>query len=196
MNQNARGTHMLNSKNQKTKKKVYVLLTRFPDTGSKWIQALTGFFYTHASIGLQEDMNTFYSFVTKGFIVEDISRYNKPDRAPFPCQLYELEVSEKVYESVKRIIQYYVRKKEQMKYTKFGLVMSLLRIPVKRRHKFICSQFVAHVLKRAKAANLKKFTVLYLPGDFKKLSEMKLIFEGNLQSFITYFGIEPKPCFA
>ena len=108
MNQNARGTHMFNQKNQKTKKKVYVLLTRFPDTGSKWIQALTGFFYTHASIGLQEDMNTFYSFVTKGFIVEDISRYNKPDRDPFPCQLYELEVSEKVYESVKRIIQYYI----------------------------------------------------------------------------------------
>lgn len=196
MKQNARGTHMLNSKNQKTKKKVYVLLTRFPDTGSKWIQALTGFYYTHASIGLEEDMNTFYSFVTKGFIVEDINRYVKPDRAPFPCQVYELEVSEKVYESVKRIIQYYVRKKKELAYTKVGLVFSLMRIPFKRKHKFICSQFVAHVLKRAKAAKLRKFSVLYLPGDLKKLSELKLVFEGNLQSFITHFGVQAKPCFA
>ena len=169
MDQNLKGTHVMKQKN---KKKVYVLLTRFPDTGSKWIQAFTGFYYTHASIGLEEDMNTFYSFVTKGFIVEDINRY------------------------VKRIIQYYVRKKEELAYTKVGLVFSLMRIPFKRKHKFICSQFVAHVLKRAKAAKLKKFSVLYLPGDLKKLTELKLVFEGNLQSFITHFGIQPKPCFA
>ena len=182
---------------KKDKKKIYVLLTRFPDNGSKWIQALTGSFYTHASVGLEEDMNSFYSFKVKGFTVEDIHRYvRKPGREPFPCQVYELEVSEKVYQSAKRIINYYIRRKEEMSYTRFGLVMRLLRIPVKRKDKFICSQFVAHVLKRAKAANLKKFTVLYLPGDFRKLSEMKLVFEGNLQSFITYFGIEPRPCLA
>ena len=60
------------------KRKIYLLLIRFPDTGSKLIHALTGFGYTHASVGLDEDLNTFYSFVVKGFIVEDISRYNKP----------------------------------------------------------------------------------------------------------------------
>lgn len=177
---------------QKNKKKVYVLLTRFPDTGSKWIQALTGSYYTHASIGLEEDMNTFYSFVVKGFIVEDIQRYNKPDRAPFPCQVYELEVSESVYDSAKRIIQHYINKKDKFSYTKIGLLFSLMRIPYKRKHKYICSQFVAEVLERAQAAKLKKHTVLYLPGDFKKLSELKLVFEGNLQSFITHFGVERK----
>ena len=179
---------------RKNKQKVYVLLTRFPDRGSKWIQALSGSYYTHASIGLEEDMNTFYSFVVKGFIVEDIHRYIKPDRAPFPCQVYELEVSEKVYAAVKRVIRYYIRRKQKLSYTRLGIVLSLLRIPFKRKDKYMCSHFVAEVLKRAKAARLKKFTVLYLPGDFKKLSEMKLVFEGNLQTFITYFGIEPKPC--
>lgn len=179
---------------ENNKRKVYVLLTRFPDNGAKVIQAMTGSFYSHASIGLEEDMNTFYSFVVKGFIVEDITRYIKPDREPFPCQLYELEVSEKVYRAVKRIIQFYVRRKQELSYTKLGVVLSLLRIPFKRKNKYICSQFVAEVLKRAKAANLKKFTVLYLPGDFKKLKEMKLVFEGNLQSFITHFEI--KPCMA
>lgn len=191
MSQNSRGNSVMKENN---KRKVYVLLTRFPDNGAKVIQAMTGSFYSHASIGLEEDMNTFYSFVVKGFIVEDITRYIKPDREPFPCQLYELEVSEKVYRAVKRIIQFYVRRKQELSYTKLGVVLSLLRIPFKRKNKYICSQFVAEVLKRAKAANLKKFTVLYLPGDFKKLKEMKLVFEGNLQSFITHFEI--KPCMA
>lgn len=55
-------------------KKIYILFTRFPDNGSKVIEALTGCYYPHASIGLEEDWNTFYSFVTKGFIVEKITR--------------------------------------------------------------------------------------------------------------------------
>lgn len=177
-------------------KKIYVLLTRFPDNGSKVIQAMTGSFYTHASIGLEEDMNTFYSFVVKGFIIEEITRYIKPDRTPFPCQVYEIAVSEKVYKSVKRIIQFYVNRRHKLSYSRVGLVFGLLRIPFKRKNNYFCSQFVAEVLKRAKAAKLKKFTVLYMPGDFKKLSEMKLVFEGNLQGFITHFGIQKQPCLA
>lgn len=58
------------SDRQQNTRKVYVLLTRFPDNGSKTIGFYTNFYYTHASIGLDEDMDTFYSFVKKGFFVE------------------------------------------------------------------------------------------------------------------------------
>ena len=47
------------------KRKLYVLLTRFPGRAAIAIQAFTGCYYTHASIGLEEDMNTFYSIVGK-----------------------------------------------------------------------------------------------------------------------------------
>ena len=181
----------------KNKKKVFILLTRFPDNGAKVIQAMTGSYYSHASIGLGEDnMNTFYSFVVKGFIVEELTRYIKPEREPFPCQLYEMEVSERVYNAVRRILNKFKRRKHDKFYKRFGLVMILLRIPFKRKNGYFCSQFVAEVLKKAKAARLKKFTVFYMPGDFKKLTEMKLVFEGNLQSLIHHFNIQPKPCLA
>ena len=178
--------HRTKHKEQK-KRKLYILLTRFPDNGSKAIQALTGFYYTHASIGLEEDMNTFYSFVVKGFIVEEISRYLRPDRAPFPCQLYELEVSEKVYNSVKKILSSYIERKKHLRYTKLGLVFCLLRIPYKKDHHYFCSQFVADVLKQAKANRLKKNSALYLPKDFKNLPGIRLHFQGNLQSMLNYF---------
>jgi len=185
------------NKGMKATKKVFVLLTRFPDNGAKVIQAMTGSYYSHASIGLGEDnMNTFYSFVVKGFIVEELTRYLKPERDPFPCQLYEIEVPERVYNAVRRILNRFKRQKHEKFYTRLGLVLSLLRIPFKRKNGYFCSQFVAEVLKRAKAAKLKKFTVFYMPGDFKKLTEVKLIFEGNLQSLIHHFGIEMQPCLA
>jgi hypothetical protein len=63
---------------------------------SKMVQFFTRCYYTHASIGLEEDMNTFCSFVIKGFRVEKITRYEKPDRESFPCMLYEMEVSDEV----------------------------------------------------------------------------------------------------
>lgn len=176
-----------NKRKEHTKRKLYILLTRFPDNGSKAIQAMTGFYYTHASIGLEEDMNIFYSFVTKGFIVEEIPRYLRPDRAPFPCQIYELKVSEKVYNSVKKILSSYIERKSHLRYTKLGLVFCLLRIPYKKKHHYFCSQFVADVLKQAKATRLQKSSALYLPGDFKNLPGIRLHFQGNLQSMLNHF---------
>lgn len=172
-------------------KKVYVLLTRFPDNGAKIIEAMTGCCYSHTSIGLSEDMNTFYSFVVKGFIVEKITRYIKPEREPFPCQLYEIDVSEQEYKNVKRILKFYVRYKDKMSYSRISLVTSLLGIPFRKKYAYICSQFVAEVLQRANIMSLKKASNLYKPGDFRKLTEMKLVFEGNLLSMIKHFGIQP-----
>lgn len=170
---------------------LFILLTRFPDMGSKAIEAITGFYYTHASIGLEEDMNTFYSFVCKGFIIEKITRYVKPDREPYPCQLYKLEVSEKVYNSVKMLLELFVRNKCNMHYTRLGVALSLLKIPYKRKYHYFCSQFVADILKHGQAAKLKKDSTLYLPGDLKSLPEVQLNFQGNLQSMIKHFGISP-----
>ncbi len=173
------------------KRKLLVLLTRFPDKGSDVIEFMTGCNFTHASIGLEEDLNTFYTFVTKGFFVEKITRYIKPDRAPFPCQLYEIEVNEKVYNSTKKLLKSFVDNKRELFYSKLGLVLSLLKIPYKRRNFYFCSHFVADVLKRTDAAKLKKDSALYLPGDLRKLPEMKLNFQGNLESMINYLGILP-----
>ena len=57
-------------------RKITILLTQYPTAMASVLQWLTDFPYTHTSIGLEEDRNTFYSFVKKGFIVEKITRYN------------------------------------------------------------------------------------------------------------------------
>ena len=172
-------------------RKIFVLLTRFPDNGSKVIEAMTGFYYTHASIGLDEDMNTFYSFVRKGFIVEKVTRYIRPDREPFPCRLYEIEVSQKVYDSVKKILQLFTEYKGDLRYSRIGIAAVLLQIPFRQKYHYVCSQFVAEVLKHAQVVQLRKDSALYRPGDLSNHSEMRLVFEGNLQSMINHFKIQP-----
>ena len=170
-------------------RKLYILLTRFPGKAAIAIHAMTGCYYTHASIGLEEDMNTFYSVVGKGMIVEKITRYVRPDRDPFPCQLYELEVSEKTYQLVKRQLEVCVENKNSIQYSKLGVVLCLLRIPFRRKYHYFCSQFVAEILKNAQAAQLKKDATLYHPGDFRKMPGMRLHFQGNLRGFMGQFAI-------
>lgn len=173
-------------------KKIYLLLTRFPDNGSKAIGLLTGGYYVHASIGLEADLNTFYSFVAKGFIVEKIARYIKPDRPSFPCQLYELEVSEVVYCRLKEILACFIEFAGLLHYTKFGLALSLLRIPYKRdRFGFFCTQFVADVLQYSGAVKLKHKSIHYFAEDLKRLPGMRLNYQGSLRTMIDHFGLNP-----
>ena len=172
------------------KKKLYLLLTRFPDRGTKWIRLFRNGYYPHASIGLEEDLNTFYSFVFKGFIVEKITRYVKPEQEPFPCQLYTLEVPEAVYRRVKDTLEYFVLAKEILHYTKTGLVLSLLRIPYKRpTFGFFCTQFVAELLHQCGAVTLKRRSTRYFAEDLRKLPGMKLHFQGNMAQMIRRFDL-------
>lgn len=172
------------------KKKIYILLTRFPDNGSKVIGFLTNSFYTHASIGLEEDMNTFYSFVTKGFMIEKITKYVRPDREPYPCRLYEMEVSPQKYEAIKYTINGFIARKNIYRYSVLGVILGLFHIPVIQKHHYFCSQFVAEVLGNTDAVHLEKSSALYYPCDLIKLPNKAKIFEGDLQSFLRRFVLQ------
>ncbi|MBQ7875635.1 MAG: hypothetical protein IJ306_10875 [Oscillospiraceae bacterium] len=141
---------------------------------------LTRCYYTHASIGLEEDMNTFYSFVYKGFIVEKIDRYLKPGREPFPCQLYELEVSRKRYNLIKSFVGFFAENKSEMRYSPWGVFFSLLHIPYKKEGRYFCSQFVAEALKYTGTVKLKKGCRFFFPRDFKKIEGIRLRYHGSL----------------
>lgn len=172
-------------------RKLFILLTQFPGLDAKAMRCWTRFPYTHASIGLEEDLNTFYSFVVKGFIVEDISRYNKPGRPPFPCVLYELEVPAAVYEKAKQIIQKFISNRSSLHYSYLGLFLSLIQIPTRRNRHYFCSHFVAELLHRCNAARLKKRSTLYLPKDLQRMNGLKMVFQGDLLRMSKQFRTQP-----
>lgn len=178
---------------QNKKRKIYLLLTKFPDAGTKFIKAVTGLEYPHASIGLDEDMNTFYSFVYKGFIVEKINRYVKPGKEDIPCKLYEMNVSEETYLKIKKTLEYFIEFKEFFYYSITSLVLSILRLPYKRsRFGFFCSQFVAYILQKSKANNEIKCVNHYFSNNLSRVSGMHLKYKGNLKSMMDKY----LPCLA
>ena len=182
----------ITKKEEHKKRKIYLLLTRFPDTGTRIIKLITGLKYPHASIGLEEDMNKFYSFVTKGFIEEDINRYTKPGRKAIPCQLYEMYVSEETYSKIKKAIEYFIEFKELFYYSRTSVTLSLLKLPYKSsRFGFFCSQFVAYILQKGQANEEIKSVNKYFSDDLSCISGMRLKYQGSLRSMFERFCVLP-----
>lgn len=168
-------------------RKVYILLTGLPDTTSRLIKLFTWCRYSHASLGLEEDRNTFYSFVGKGYIIEKITRYLRPGRAPFPCVLYELEVPAPVYAQIAETVRAFAARKSELSYTLLGAILCVARLGYWRRDHYFCSQFVAQTLFDSGAVHLVKSSALYLPRDLTKLQGVRESYRGDLLGLVQHF---------
>ena len=172
-----------------TTKRIYLLMVRYPGPFADAMVHCTRYGYTHVTIGLEEDLNTFYSFMRKGYVVEKVTRYLKPGRDPFPCALYEIPVSPKVYHRVKKLIESYTARKKFLKYTHFSLFWCFLRIPWKLTDRYFCTMFVAEVLEKANVLELPRHHCTMLPKDFHNLKETNLVFSGNIQTMVDHYRL-------
>lgn len=148
---------------------VSALFTRGSGMTSTVIYWLTGRQYTHASIGLGEQTECFYSFDFRGFRTEHpVHRRLKNGRKESLC--YQFLISKEEYEELKNVIDGYLREKEKYHYSFIGAVFCVLHIylPVKQGRHYFCSEFVAEQLRKMKSMNLKKVPGMYLPGGLAK----------------------------
>ena len=159
---------------------IRILLSRFSDPLSTLLSVLTLFHYTHASIGLGEEGDVFYSFVFQGFVTERLGRWAQGQGAPRSCAPYEVPVPEAAYQKAKAVLEDMARRREDYRYDPFGLVLSILRIPHAVRGRFFCSQFVAYVLGESRAFRLEKSCSLYFPRDLSRLPGLRLVFQGEV----------------
>lgn len=147
-------------------KKVTVLLTTYSDWVSKLVGICSGRGYMHASIGLEDEPNTFYSFNYRGFCVETLEKHRR--RGVRQSVGYELSVSDAAYESLHRQVDGFKSHTSDFEYTRLGVVFCLLGIPFRWKRHYFCSQFVAEMLKKSEAFHLRKSAELYMPNAFCK----------------------------
>lgn len=170
-------------------KSVYVLLTRTKTLPARFIHKMTGDAFTHASIALDKDLNELYSFARRsmrfpliaGLIQEDIYTGIFAQNLDASCILYEIKVSDIVYNSIKFRIEYMMEHYELYRYNFLGLAMNFFGIPYQRRYHFLCSQFVAYVLDRYGVIKFQKNINLIKPVDFCHQPELNEVYRGKLR---------------
>lgn len=174
---------------------VYIVLT---DTGTLFtqlIQQYTRAPYNHASIAFDRELTELYSFGRKnprnplsgGFVREDL---NSGTFSRFPetvCVIYELQVTEREVQKMRRVLEFFIRRKEKYMYNLLGLIGVALKEPVEFSNSYFCSQFVAVVLHYSGVRLWDKPPALVTPEDFRRHERLKIVYAGKLKDY------SPKP---
>ncbi len=121
---------------------------------SRLIKFVTCYEYSHVGISLDKKCNEIYSFGRKkhntilnsGFNLEykDGEFFNKFNKTT--CKIYEIEVTDKQYQKVVKIINKMKAHTNNYKYDYFGIIPRFLGIPITIKNRYVCSYFVAYIL--------------------------------------------------
>ncbi len=174
-------------------KKIYILLMHTNTIPSKLIRFFTRYKYTHVGLALEPSCTSIYSFGRKnlhsifhsGFTIENKNGAFFQTFHQTVCRIYEVDVSIKEYKKIKQVLTDMTNQIQIYKYDFVGLIPRFLGIPITLKNRYVCSFFVAEVLKKAKVLDFKKKVCLVHPRDFTKLNKLKLIYEGK---FLLYKG--------
>jgi hypothetical protein len=97
--------------------------------------------------------------------------------------IYELQVSEREVEKMKRVLQLFIRKNSKYLYNILGVIGVALHEPVEFSNSYFCSQFVAEILERSGIKLWNKLPALVTPDDFRKSDRLQLVYEGVLSEY-------------
>ena len=174
-------------------KKIYILLMQTNTRPARIVRFFTRYKYSHVSISLDKNCYTTYSFGRRnvksilhgGYIIE------KKDGKFFTffnnttCRIYELEVSDKEYNNLKGLLEDMEKNHyDEYKYDFIGIVLRYFGLPVVRKNKFVCSNFVAYALEKSNIYQFNKRTCMVRPLDFESVENAKKIYEGSYKEYL------------
>ncbi|HET7578227.1 MAG TPA: hypothetical protein VFK33_03025 [Bacillales bacterium] len=172
-------------------KSVYILLT---DTGTlftKTVKQYTRVPYNHTSLSFDLKLEELYSFGRKqpknplkaGFIKEDIYRGTFSHFRNTRCVLFKLNVSERQFGEMRRMVLSFQMRSEMYSYNLIGLFGIIINYPIETENAYFCSQFVAEVLKRGGIQLWDKSSALVTPREFLEHTSFHKIYEGKLYDY-------------
>ncbi|MDF2843217.1 MAG: hypothetical protein K0R00_1643 [Herbinix sp.] len=169
---------------------LYIVLTRTQTVVSNLIHIIKNDEYTHASISFDKELDHMYSFGRKTWNNPFVGRFKKENVNEglyqychtIPAAIIEIEVTKQQYDSAKALIDCFISNSDLYKYNYKGLLYSLLNKPLCREYRFLCSEFVYHILKESSIADLDISRNLVRPQNLLEI-EGKVIYKGNLKEF-------------
>lgn len=169
--------------------RVYVVLTRTNTTMSRAIQLLKSDEYTHASITLDPELKHMYSFGRKYTYNPLIGHFKREElhtglfgiQKSLPSIVYEVAVTAGQYHRAKLLLENFVDEKERYKYNYMGLLHSFQKKAQAYDDRFLCSEFVYHILKESDILDLKIARNLVRPEHLKQVG-WPVYYTGDLKS--------------
>ena len=170
-------------------RKVYIVLTFTGTILSRIVKLYTKKEYSHVSISLDKNLNHMYSFgrihaynpFSAGFVQESPSFGTFKRFKNTRAKIYELEVEEKDYKKIEKIIHDFNHKKDDYGFNMIGLAAVMIPYRIKRKKHFYCAEFVKYVFDQT-SLNLS-LPEIVKPEDFQKIQGLHEIYSGLLSKY-------------
>jgi hypothetical protein len=170
---------------------IYLVLTATGTLVSRCIGLYTKARYNHVSLCLDSKVNEFYSFGRKlrwfpligGFVIEHIDSGMFKAYGETTCAIYRLEISDEKYKILGKEITPFINNKKLYGFNIIGLISLMFNMPMNRKNKYFCTQFVASMLQKSGIHDFMKENSLVTPQDFYDIPKLEPIFEGRLCDF-------------
>lgn len=170
-----------------TMKKIYVIQMHTKTIPSRIVSLFTLYKYSHVAISFNRNCNYIYSFgrrkinsiLNGGFVMQNKSGDFFKKFKDTKCRIYEMEVTDKQYYDLVRMIKYMKKNSNDYGYDYLGIFLRFLKIHITFRNKYVCSYFVAQLLKDANVCSFNKDTCFIKPRDFENIDGFNLIYSGK-----------------
>jgi hypothetical protein len=168
---------------------LYIVLTRTNTAISRVIHFIKNDEYTHAAISLDKELNNMYGFGRKYtynpfwgvFRKEELNKGVYKYHKNLPGAIIEVEVTKDQYEDAKNLLNEFINNSDNYKYNYMGLIDGILNKEVYYENRFLCSEFVYHILKESGIVDLKISRNLVRPQNFLNI-DGDIIYRGNLKN--------------
>lgn len=168
---------------------IYLVFSNTSTYVAKMIRILSRKSFSHVSIASDSQLQDMYSFCRNYRRTPLPATFNKEDITNgtfgkyIPCEIYRISLSDEQREEYEKIINYFMEHRCEYGYNVLGLCTIPLKKNIKRKNKYVCSQFVAHVL-NSLDIELEKEVFLNAPEDLRHLECAQLVYRGDLHEFV------------
>lgn len=172
-------------------KNIYIVMTYTGTVLSYLIKNVTKTPYAHVSISLNKDLKPMYAFgrlnpktpIFAGFVEENINEGLYALRPNTRCRVYSLKVTNTQYENLQKNINILSSNRDRYSYD----IQALIRVPLnkakQRDYRYVCSHFVADMLKKSDINVFKEEPHQVIPNKFFEVEEFTLEYEGLLSKY-------------
>lgn len=173
------------------KKNVYVVLSQTGTLLARVIRLFTHGQYSHASVCLEDDFKTLYSFGRLNCYNPFFGGYVKesPDFGTFKrfrntqVSIFRIEVDEKCYNALKKYLETMYENRKSYTYNYLGLILAIFNRPFKRQNSYYCSEFVGNLLSDFSVVDGNCFGEIIRPMDLCELPNSYIVYTGFLSVF-------------
>lgn len=170
-------------------KEIYIVLTRTGTLLSRMIGRVSKAEYNHASVSVDSELRTMYSFgrihaynpIIGGFVMEGpdfgtFKRFHEADAI-----VLRVPVTAEQYTKLSASLESMYARKWQYHYNFIGLVLAAAGIAWHRPNWYYCSEFVRDILDQCSILDASQYNEIVKPEDF--LEGHEIVYTGKLRMY-------------